>query len=138
MWNSEDTFNGRPPNDADLGLGLRIGRTWTARFDCQPASQQASYAIRARLVQAEANSIAPTAPEKPGYAVVDLMANWNLLGDDRLKLGAAVNNLLDRFYYDHGTYGYQAGSGRHIGFPSPGRKLSLSLTYRFQVSLNIA
>lgn len=131
VWNSDNTFNDRPLNDADLGLGTSIGRTWTARFDWQPASQQANYAVRARLVEDERNSIAPSAPDKPGYAVVDVMANWNLLGDDRLKLGAAVNNLFDRFYYEHGTYGYQASSGRYIGFPSPGRELSVSVTYRF-------
>lgn len=131
VWNSDNQLDGRPLNDADLGLGTRIGRTWTARFDWQPASAQANYAIRARLVEDERNSIAPAAPDKPGYAVVDVMANWNLLGDDRLKLGAAVNNLFDRFYYDHGTYGYQAGTKSYIGFPSPGRELSLSLTYRY-------
>ncbi|WP_064746560.1 TonB-dependent receptor domain-containing protein [Lysobacter antibioticus] len=131
VWNSDNKLDGRPLNDADLGLGTRIGRTWTARFDWQPASARADYAIRARLVEDERNSIAAGAPDKPGYAVVDVMANWNLLGDDRLKLGAAVNNLFDRFYYDHGTYGYQAGTKSYIGFPSPGRELSLSLTYRF-------
>ncbi|WP_152566137.1 TonB-dependent receptor domain-containing protein [Lysobacter antibioticus] len=131
VWQSDNSFEDRPLNDADLGLGTSIGRTWTARYDWQPASGQADYAVRARLVEDERNSIAADAPDKPGYAVVDLMANWNLLGDDRLKLGAAVNNLFDRFYYDHGTYGYQAGSKSYIGFPSPGRELSLSLTYRF-------
>ncbi|MBX9400727.1 TonB-dependent receptor [Lysobacter sp. BMK333-48F3] len=131
VWNSDNKLDGRPLNDADLGLGTSIGRTWTARFDWQPASAQANYAIRARLVEDERNSIAPAAPDKPGYAVVDVMANWNLLGDDRLKLGAAINNLFDRFYYDHGTYGYQAGTKSYIGFPSPGRELSLSLTYRY-------
>ncbi len=131
VWNSDNRFEDRPLNDADLGLGTSIGRTWTLRGDWTSASGKSQYGLRARAVESESNAISPTAPDKPGYQVVDLLAQWTPLDDDRLTLGLAVNNLLDEFYYDHGTYGYHAGSGKYIGFPSPGREIRVSATWKF-------
>ena len=92
---------------------------------------RSQYGLRGRLVEAEENSISATAPDKPGYAVFDLLGRWTLVGDDRLVLAASVNNLFDRFYYDQATYGYNAGAGKYIGFASPGREFNVSLTYRY-------
>lgn len=131
VWNSDNTFEDRPLNDADLGLGTSIGRTWTLRGDWASASGKQQYGLRARAVESEENAIAPAAPDKPGYRVVDVLAQWTPLGDDRLTLGLAVNNLFDRFYYDHGTYGYHAGSGSDIGFASPGREIRASAAWKF-------
>ena len=131
VWNSDNSFEDRPLNDADLGLGTSIGRTWTLRADWTPVDGRSRYGLRARAVESEANTISATAPDKPGYSVVDLLGRWTLIGDDRLVLNASVNNLFDRFYYDHGTYGYNAGAGTYIDFPSPGREFNLSLTYRY-------
>ena len=131
VWNSDNRFEDRPLNDADLGLGTSIGRTWTLRADWAPADGRSRYGLRARAVESEANTISATAPDKPGYSVVDLLGRWMLVGDERLVLSASVNNLFDRFYYDHGTYGYNAGAGKYIGFPSPGREFSVALTYRY-------
>ncbi len=131
VWNSDNTFADRPLNDADLGLGTSIGRTWTLRADWKPMDGRSQYGLRGRLVEAEANSISATAPDKPGYAVFDLLGRWTLVGDDRLVLAASVNNLFDRFYYDQATYGYNAGAGKYIGFASPGREFNVSLTYRY-------
>lgn len=131
VWNSDNRFDDRPLNDADLGLGTGIGRTWTARVDWRSASGRSRYGLRARRVEDEANSIAPGAPDKPGYAVVDAMANWQLLADGRLVLGVALNNLFDRHYYDHATYGYNAGARAYVGFPASGRELVTSISYRF-------
>ena len=129
VWESDNEFEGRPLNDADLGLGTTIGRTWTGRLDWTP-SPVSHYGIRARYVEAAENRISPEAPAKGSYAVLDLLANWKLL-DDRLVLGVGVNNLLDDFYYDHGTYAYNPGAGINIGFPAPGREFVTSVTYRF-------
>ena len=131
VWNSDNRFEDRPLNDADLGLGTSIGRTWTLRADWAPADGRSRYGLRARAVESEANTISATAPDKPGYSVVDLLGRWMLVGDERLVLSASVNNLFDRFYYDHGTYGYNAGAGKYIGFPSPGREFNVALTYRY-------
>jgi hemoglobin/transferrin/lactoferrin receptor protein len=131
VWNSDNRFEDRPLNDADLGLGTSIGRTWTLRGDWVSASGRQRYGLRGRAVESETNAISPTAPDKPGYRVVDLLAQWTPLDDDRLTLGLTVNNLFDRFYYDHGTYGYHAGSGKYIGFPSPGREIRVSAAWKF-------
>lgn len=130
MWNSSNRLNDRALNDADLGLGTGIGRTWTARLDWTPGDR-ARYGLRARRVEAEPNAIAADAPGKPAYAVADLLADWTLLDDERLRLGLAINNVFDRYYYDHATYGYHAGSRRYIGFPAMGREMRLSLTWKY-------
>lgn len=129
VWNSDTRLNGRPLNDADLGLGTAIGRTWTARFDWR-ASSRSRYGLRLRHVEDEANNIAPGARSKPAYTVADVMAEWALDRTGRLKLGTAVSNLFDRRYYDHGTYSYHP-SGKYIGFPAVGRELRVSLSYLF-------
>lgn len=129
VWNSDNTFEGLPLTDADLGLGTVIGRTWTARLDWTPAIG-GHYGLRARHVEAARNTISTTAPDKPAYTVVDLLANWQLL-DGRLVLGLGVNNLFNDFYYDHGTYGYLAGSGKYIGFQASGREVVSSISYKF-------
>ena len=131
VWNSDGNLDGRALNDADLGLGTSIGRTWTLRGDWKPADGRSQYGLRARAVESEQNPISATAPDKPGYTVVDLLGRWTLIGDERLVLTASINNLFDRFYYDHGTYGYNAGAGKYIGFASPGREFNVSLTYRY-------
>ncbi|MBE2211807.1 MAG: TonB-dependent receptor [Xanthomonadaceae bacterium] len=131
VWNSDGNLDGRALNDADLGLGTSIGRTWTLRGDWKPADGRSQYGLRARAVESEKNTISATAPDKPGYTVVDLLGRWTLIGDERLVLTASINNLFDRFYYDHGTYGYNAGAGKYIGFASPGREFNVSLTYRY-------
>lgn len=129
VWHSNNSFDGRPLDDSDLGLGTTIGRTWTARFDWRPQAH-ARYGVRARYVEPETNPISPEAPVKPAYAVLDLVANWTLW-DERVNLGVAVKNALDEFYYDHGTFSYNPNAGVNIGFPSRGRELSTSVTYRF-------
>lgn len=131
VWNSDNAFDDRPLNDADLGLGTSIGRTWTLRGDWASDTGRSRYGLRARAVESERNAIAPDAPDKPGYQVLDLLGQWQLLADDRLTLGVSVTNLFDDGYYDHGTYGYHAGSGKYIGFAAPGREFNASLTYRF-------
>lgn len=129
VWESNNEFDDRPLNDADLGLGTIIGRTWTGRLDWTPDAIS-HYGVRARYVESVENEIAPDAPSKGSYAVLDLLASWTLL-DGRMVLGAGVNNALDDFYYDQGTYSYHPGSGLYIGFPAPGREFVTSVSYRF-------
>lgn len=131
VWEADNTFNGRALNDADLGLGTRIGRTWHARLDWGLPRMQADLGLRARLVEREGNSIGATAPAKPGYTLADVHANWRPFGDAHVALSLSVNNVFDRYYYDHATYSYHAGTGRMIGFPAKGREVVLSAAYRF-------
>lgn len=130
VWEADNTYAGRSLTDADLGLGTRIGRTWTARADWA-LPRHVDLSLRARLVESEPNAISATAPAKPEYFVADLHANWQPLGDDRVTLSLSVNNVFDEFYYDHATYSYHAGSGKYIGFPAKGREFVLSAAYKF-------
>lgn len=130
VWNSDNRFEDKALTDADLGLGTSIGRTWTARLDWAPAGQPGRYGLRARHVQAERNLITDDAPDKPAYSVLDLLAEWTLGARKQYRVGLALSNLLDEFYYDHGSYGYHS-SGKYIGFAAPGRELRLSLSANF-------
>lgn len=129
VWKSDNEFDGRPLNDSDLGLGTVIGRTWTGRLDWTP-NPYSHYGVRTRYVESVENAISPDAPPKAAYAVLDLLARWTVL-DGSMVLGAGINNALDDFYYDQGTYSYHPGSDQYIGFPAPGREFAASLTYRF-------
>lgn len=108
-----------------------IGRTWTLRGDRASDSGRSRYGLRARAMESERNTIAPDVPDKPGYRVLDLLGEWQLLAGDRLTLGVSSTNPFDDDYYDHGTYGYHAGSREYIGFAAPGCEFNASSTYRF-------
>lgn len=131
VWEADNSFNGRALTDADLGLGTSIGRTWLARIDWSLPAQHTDLSLRSRLVEAEENAISATAPDKPGYCVTDLHASWQPRGSSHVTLSLSVNNVLDRFYYDHATYSYHAGSGKYIGFPAKGREFVVSAAYKF-------
>lgn len=131
VWNADNSFNGNPLTDADLGLGTSIGRTWTARVDWALPTPHLELSLRSRFVEAEPNAISPTAPDKPSYTVTDLHANWHPFGRQNLTLSLSVNNVFDEFYYDHATYSYHAGTGKYIGFPAKGREFVLAAAYKF-------
>ena len=121
----------RALNDSDLGLGTRIGRTWTARVDWALPTRHSEISFRSRYVESEANSISTTAPAKPAYAVADIHLNTHPFGNPHVTLSLSVNNAFDRFYYDHSTYSFHAGTGKYIGFPDKGREFVLSAAYKF-------
>jgi len=132
VWNADNSLNGAPLSDANLGLGTSIGRTWTGRFETKLPEQGLSFGLRGRLVEKEPNFIAANAPDKAGYAVVDVHTSWSPLKNDRLTVSFSINNVLDRFYYDQATYGWLArNGGAYAGFPSKGREFILSTSYAF-------
>lgn len=130
VWDSENTIAGRPMTDADLGLGTSIGRTWTLRADWTAPGPRLDVGLRVRLVEDEANAIAPTAPDKDGYAVADLHTSWEPIDGLGLTVGASVTNLFDASYYDQATYTTNA-AGAKLGFAAKGRALVLSTAFRF-------
>ncbi len=131
VWESEPTLNDEPLTDAMLGLGTSIGRTWTARLEHLLAAPGIDLVLIGRFVEKEENTIGENAPDKPSYGVVDLHAAWQPQPLDRIRLGISVTNLLNEFYYDHATYFWLPQAQTYVGFPSRGRELLLSLSYRF-------
>jgi len=130
VWEAENTFDGDALTDGDLGLGTSIGRTWNVKFDYSMPQYRVNTGIRARLVEDEPNEITTTAPDKDGYFVTDLHANWQPFESEQLTLSLSVNNVFDRFYYDQATYTYHP-SGNYIGFPAKGREFVVSAAYKF-------
>lgn len=130
VWDCENTINGRPMTDADLGLGTSLGRTWNVRADWSAPGPRLDLGLRVRIVEDEPNAISPTALDKEGYVVTDLHASWEPLEGIGLTVGASVTNFFDEYYYDQATYTVNA-AGVKLGFPSKGRAFVLSTSYRF-------
>lgn len=131
VWNAEPSFNEEALNDSDLGLGTSIGRTWLAKFNYTLPEQSVDFGANLRLVEEEPNFISATAPDKEGYVTTSVYANWKPLVDDSLTLSVAINNLFDKFYYDHATFGYNTRTESYVGFPAMGRELLFSASVKF-------
>ncbi len=129
VWNADNKLNGQPLNDANMGLGTSIGRTWIAKVDYHFTDLRLSIGTDIRHVESEKNTVSTTAPDKKAYTAVKAFANWQATSD--LSLALTANNLLDEFYYDHATYTYVASAGKYAGLPSVGREIVASVSYKF-------
>lgn len=47
-----------------------------------------------------------------------------------LVVNLTVHNVFDKFYYDHGTFGFDPDSQILIGLPEPGRDVRLTFTWQ--------
>ncbi|MDQ8192834.1 TonB-dependent receptor [Coraliomargarita sp. SDUM461004] len=131
VWEADNSLNGDRLTDGNLGLGTSIGRTWTAKLDYALPQYRLNTGVRARLVESEPNDIAADAPDKDGYFVTDVHANWVPFEGTPLTLSLSINNLFDEYYYDQATYGYSSRTGSNIGFASKGREFVVSAAYKF-------
>ncbi len=129
VWEADNTIDGEPLVDSNLGLGTTIGRTWLGRFRYNLDAFNADLGLDLRYVEEEGNEIAPDAPPKDAYFVASLYTNWRPV--ERVTLALAVTNLFDEFYYDHATYTYIGGTvNDYVGYPSKGREIVASLAVR--------
>jgi hemoglobin/transferrin/lactoferrin receptor protein len=127
-------LNGYDLGSASDGLGVSTGRTWTLDLGYQVAAWHLDLGWVSRLVEKHEYTDLPASTKvKDGYAVHDLHANWQPLGQDRLRLTFSVRNLFDAFYYDQGTYAYvdSAGNTVNYGYAEPGRDVRLDLSWKF-------
>jgi hemoglobin/transferrin/lactoferrin receptor protein len=72
--------------------------------------------------------------DKPGYAVHNIYAKWLPLGDDKLTVSLAINNLLNKEYLSHASvddWTDSAGWEEVSGQNSAGRDIRLSAAYKF-------
>ena len=130
VWEADNELNGQPLDDANMGLGTTIGRTWLGKASGRFESLRLDYGANLRYVEEVDNDIAPTAPPKDAYFVADVYLNWQ--ATERIKVALAANNLFDEFYYDHATYTWLGGAANtYVGYPAVGRELVASLSYRF-------
>ncbi|WP_045855532.1 TonB-dependent receptor domain-containing protein [Teredinibacter purpureus] len=129
VWDADNTLNGEPLSDRNMGLGTTIGRTWLGALEFS-GSQSLQYGVNVRFVESEKNSVVEGAPDKESYSVVKAYGNWSPVSS--LTVSLTVNNLLNEFYYDHATYTYLgAPSNTYVGYPAMGREVVASLAYRF-------
>jgi iron complex outermembrane receptor protein len=103
-----------------------------------PLKSRASLRYGNRLFFAEAegravarqNNVDPSLLERPtpGYGLLGVRGG---IHHKRLNLAAGVDNLLDRFYYDHLSFQrdpFRTG----VRIPDPGRSLYLNLSFVFE------
>ncbi|WP_374338758.1 TonB-dependent receptor domain-containing protein [Leeia sp.] len=129
---SKPEWDGRALADYDFGLGSTYGKTLLAN---------ASYRFPAQRVELGWNGKWVTALRytpyngkeqvKPGYNVHDVYVRWQPVEKEKLFLTLTVQNLFNKAYYDHATYGYHAGMKRLIGLPEPGRSIRLDASWQF-------
>lgn len=130
MWDANNSLNGAPLTDANMGLGTRIGTTWLGKAEYTGLSDRLNLGAQLRHVSSEPNAIAPSAPDKKAYTTVKAYASYRLA--EPLTVSLVINNLFDEHYYDHATYTYLAGTvNDYVGFPAIGREVVLSLRAQF-------
>lgn len=120
-------IDGEPLSDDDMAIGTSVGDTWVANLNYQ-ATDSLELGWTGRFAERLTN-VANDYPEKAGYGVNDVYARWQPLVDDQLTLALRVNNLFDKQYADHASYGDATDVAQ--GLPDPGRDIRLSVSYRF-------
>lgn len=129
VWEADNTLDGEPLVDSNLGLGTTIGRTWLGRFRYDFNRFNSDLGLDLRYVEEEDNEIAADAPPKDAYFVANLYANWRPV--ERMTVALAVTNLFDEFYYDHATYTWIGGADNtYVGYPAKGREIVASVALR--------
>ncbi|ANS87396.1 TonB-dependent heme receptor [Vibrio scophthalmi] len=128
---SKPELNGVPLSDGDSTLGTSIGDTWVLDLN-YTVSQALQFGWTSTFVE-RLSDVADesTYPEKPGYGVHDLYAQWQPITNEELILTFSVKNVFDKQYFDHGSYMGIIGSEVAQGYASAGRDLRFNLSYAF-------
>ncbi|EGU43392.1 hypothetical protein VII00023_16210 [Vibrio ichthyoenteri ATCC 700023] len=128
---SKPELNGVPLSDGDSTLGTSIGDTWVLDLN-YTLSQALQFGWTSTFVERLSYTAdATTYPEKAGYGVHDLYAQWQPITSEELLLTLSVKNVFDKQYFDHGTYVGIIGSEVAKGYASPGRDVRFNLSYAF-------
>lgn len=122
-------LDGQPLDDTDLGVGTAFGDTLTITSNYLIESLNLELGWNARLVKS-LSDVPAGHPNKPGYGVHDLYLEWYPMADERLSVNLSVNNVFDKQYFDHGTFGYDEDEGENIGLPEAGRDARLTISYK--------
>lgn len=142
----ESTINGDIVEGYEhIGLGNSVGDNWSVTAGYQPSSTLRFEASVVHYNDLDDIEVLQRAVEigwigstqyvdKPGYTVVDLVASWQPLGNDRLTVQGAIYNLFDERYRAHSSvadYNAIAGWEGIAGVREPGRDVRMSIGYRF-------
>ncbi|WP_135443990.1 TonB-dependent receptor domain-containing protein [Vibrio tasmaniensis] len=128
---SRPELNGVPLSDNDMNIGTSVGDTWIADVT-YIAMNDLEFGWNAKFVERLTNIADPKVnPEKPGYAVHDLYAQWLPISDEELVLTMTIKNVFDKFYYDHASYSQYIGSKVAAGYANAGRDFRFNVSYAF-------
>jgi hemoglobin/transferrin/lactoferrin receptor protein len=131
MSHAKPRLDDRPLSSDDAFLlGNASGRTWVAQLDHVFPAQHLKMGWTSRATE-RLEYVPSGAATKPGYAVHDVYAQWQPIGSDKLTLTLTVNNLGDKFYYDHSSFGFHPRWGSVAALPETGRNVRVSLATRF-------
>ncbi|MGB0892837.1 MAG: TonB-dependent receptor domain-containing protein [Parashewanella sp.] len=122
--------DGKPLNDGTMGIGTSSGDTLTAQVNYNFDEIDLELGWNGRFVK-RLDRVRAGNPSKTGFGVHDLYAEWYPLDSDSLSVNLSINNLLDKQFYDHGTFGYDSDEKKIIGLPEAGRDFRLTLGYKF-------
>lgn len=133
-------LNGYDLGDEAYGLGVSTGRSWNLNLGYRIPTWNLDLEWFGRFVESKTSteyliSESRTATKhKPGFGVHDVYVNWLPYGNDRLRVTFGARNLLNKFYYDQGSYAYYVSTAGAIsgrGFAEPGRNVRLDVTWKF-------
>jgi hemoglobin/transferrin/lactoferrin receptor protein len=123
-------LNGAALTDTDFGHGTAMGRAWRVRLDHAFTEWRVNVGLSVRYVEAF-DDVPSGIPGKDSYVVADVFADWRPLRNHDLTLQVALNNLLDEYYVEQATSGYNAQLGRVAGLAEPGFGVRLGASYKF-------
>ncbi|WP_260260635.1 TonB-dependent receptor domain-containing protein [Vibrio intestinalis] len=128
---SRPELNGDPLTDGHMNLGTSIGDTWVLDINYS-VMQGLEFGWTGTFVERLEDVYDVTQyPEKPGYGVHDIYAQWQPVPNEELLLTLSVKNLFDKYYFDHGTYIEYVGSPVAQGYAAAGRDFRFNLSYAF-------
>ncbi|MEZ9060216.1 TonB-dependent receptor domain-containing protein [Vibrio pelagius] len=128
---SRPELNGEPLSDDSMNIGTSVGDTWVLDLG-YTVTDNVELGWNARFVERLTDVADPSAhPEKPGYGVHDLYAQWIPMSNDKLTFTLSVKNVFDKFYFDHASYMEYIGSPVAQGYASAGRDFRFNASYSF-------
>lgn len=110
---------GNLPSFGNREYAVTLGRTWTAGLAYRFAQPNLEVGVNHRLTEDAKGSAWKNNPNynanevREGYNTTDVYANWKPLGNDRVNVNFAVNNVTDELYKPHTmSLGAMPGVGR--------------------------
>ncbi|PKF61842.1 TonB-dependent receptor [Psychromonas sp. psych-6C06] len=125
---SNPELNGEALTDDSTSLGTSMGDKWILDLTYF-ASETLDMGWTATFVERYDDVDTSINPEKPGYGVHDIYAQWLPVED--LTVTLSVKNLFDKYYKDHASYSEYIGSPLAIGGANPGRDFRINVAYNF-------
>lgn len=121
----ETTFNLR---NSPLEI-VPQGRQWRTSLTYKFDTPNLEIGWRGRFAEGIEYKTSGSNQKRVGYGVHDIFLNWKPLGDDRLNLNFAINNIGNKMYFSHSQRpGGEGGTGAR---PNPGREFRVGVNYSF-------